>query len=77
MKLIKVVWEDHCDASDGWVDKAELDKEMKPAIINSIGYLVNEDDKIVQIVGDYADGHFRRAINILKSCIIEREEIGN
>jgi hypothetical protein len=76
MKPVYIRWEDHCGfGHSGWLEKQHLDN--KPCVIDSIGYIVDEDDKYITLAACYdinSDG-MKNVSTIVKSCIIKRKRI--
>jgi hypothetical protein len=72
--LYIVCWEDH-SSDGGWVSLEDI-KKAKPILCHSIGYLVEEDSKMVKLIDTYTDDKGLGGLNIiLKSCITEMYEI--
>lgn len=73
-KQITVRWEDHWDNAE-W---EEVEDEYKPHIIETKGFLVYEDKKMICVARDYAikpmDGTIGAVGKILKSCITYRSD---
>ena len=63
-QIVEVHWEDHHDEIDeegrhGWAKPTPIE-ELKPLIIKTVGYLVGQNDEMVEIARGYiseADAH--------------------
>lgn len=68
LKIRTIMWKDH-NSFDDWSTK----ENYKPSaiVVQSIGYVVYEDDEIVSLANSYTeDDGFCCIINILKVCIV-------
>jgi len=71
--LLKVEWEDHWGRS-GWTALSEL--SLEPITINSIGYVIKEDDNIL-ILSSCVDENknYSTIQTIIKKCITKLTKV--
>ena len=71
-KLLYVVWQDavHC-SGDGWIDKQEYVPDKTH--VESVGFLVYEDDDCVVLAGSNYETHFASEILIPKKMIFDQQ----
>ncbi len=76
-----IEWEDHCqivpESGGSWIELTSLTN--KPSVIQSVGFVVKEDEKYVTIAScrdSSVDekGDVKGVSLIIKSCIIKRIE---
>ena len=73
-KIIAIEWEDP-NSSDGWTNPKDVTK-MTPAIVVSVGMLVNEDEDWLWICMDWAkDGDVNTIGRIRQALIKKRKEV--
>ena len=80
MKLprIEVLWEDHnSNYMDEWCE-ATPKNELKPTLVMTRGFLVSENNKMIEIARDLdmdkEEASIGAHIRILKSCIVKRSK---
>ena len=71
-KLLYIVWQDavHC-TGQGWIDKQEYEPEKMH--VESVGFLVYEDDDCVVLAGSNYETHFASEILIPKKMIVDQQ----
>lgn len=74
MELLKVEWLDSSVYAGDWLCMEEAER-MPPKYVESIGWLLTEEDKVVKLVSDVCGDHFNREVIIPKGCIISRKEL--
>lgn len=76
-KPIVVRWLDHFDIPATW-DEPTPPEDLKPAEVESVGYLVSESDTCIQLAGDRPldedDNEHGRMCVILKCAITYRSD---
>jgi len=71
--LIYVKWEDHC-SNASWIDPADLDADI--IVCETFGFLIQETRKFITVSHTkMSNEDYCGYIKILKSCILERNEI--
>jgi hypothetical protein len=81
MKIVRVVWDDAEDPSEGktWLDGEDVDTFSKhDCTVESIGYLVSKTAKYVTLAADWIDElkHWGRVTKIPTGMVTKFEEIG-
>lgn len=75
-KVIRVVWEDHHER-DGQGEVTEPDA-LKPFVWESVGYLVGENELMLELVRDIshdpATPDIGASMRIMKKCILSRSD---
>ena len=75
MELIKVKWIDSACSNSWWTmaDDAEEKDKISPIVINSVGYIIKENDDYVCLAQNYGvePEQFCNVITIPKGCIKE------
>lgn len=71
-----IEWIDSCGTRGDWIDE-ETVKEMKPCVIQSVGWVYKEDEFSVTIFASSSDrfNQFEGVLNIPKISIINRHRI--
>lgn len=75
-KVVTVVWEDHHER-DGQGDVTEAEA-LKPFVWESTGYLVQENETMVELVRDISHDpavpDIGASMRIMKKCILSRSD---
>ncbi len=72
-----VSWYDHCTYSESsWRDMEEV-RELKPLLVNTLGYLISEDELSITLLSSLQDDQDKGLgeFVILKGTIKERFEL--
>lgn len=71
-RLVMVKWKDHTSL-DNWVKAKDVKKLLTPAIIVSVGWLLEEDDECYYLFGSHntEDGDVGDSRAILKGTVVE------
>lgn len=79
--LVRIVWLDHCDppGSTWWTPEQYSDEISGPAEIESVGWIVREEETWLAIVPHLCaeDGMGGQPTVIIKSCITSRVDWPN
>ncbi len=72
-----ITWLDHSGWSrGGWHDKDETIAEIDPFEVRTVGFVINENDQYLNIVGTLsANDQVQGVFCILKNCITERKKL--
>ena len=70
MKLVEIKWYDSKGVTTEWEFKDEV-KKMMPAVITSVGYLIDDADWYKTIVQSDTDKQFMGRLTIPQGCIKE------
>lgn len=71
MKIVKISWTD----SNRYMYQMELDEEVTTTTIETVGWLVSEDEDQVVLAQDIIEDDIRGVIVIPKVCIVETREL--
>lgn len=76
--IVYLLWKDHGSFNTvGWKDVEDVQDQLDPFLIESVGYRVRETDEFIVIVPHLstANGSGCGEMLILKSCILKRINI--
>jgi hypothetical protein len=76
-KLVTIRWTDHYDHDDTWVEPEKPDR-LKPALVESVGWIISENEEVIQLAGDRpldeGDSGYGRVTHILTANIYYRSD---
>jgi len=79
MKLVKIVWLDHCSYSTAQWRELDRISTLEPVKVNSLGYVVKETKDMIIIAShvyhDDDDHGGQGEMCIIKKCIVSRVEL--
>jgi len=76
MRVVKIVWLDHCSFGDEWLEIENFkDKSYSPTTVTSYGVIIKEEEKYLILTGHHSKDMCHSAMCILKKCIVSREEL--
>lgn len=74
MKILRVVWRDHFTLG-GWQEVATALAVKEGVLVETVGYLVKQNAKVIVIAQSLTDDGFGDITVIIKSCIEFKEAL--
>ena len=77
MKLVKIEWIDSCSSNTEWMLLSDIDEDIQPIRITTVGFLMQETGECVTVAQNYGVEP-EQACNFMtipKGCILKIDEI--
>lgn len=70
--LVRITWDDAA-SNNGWVDFPP--PPLEPQTVVTVGFLIQEDDRYIQVAHTVSDTEYNGDIQIPKGMILKRETL--